>query len=234
MCSSLYMTSQGNHQAVACYQLPVLDEKCSWLRFLTWGTHRNLKSWGTVSASCTARTACQCWVMIKVCLDLWVHLLGTSFFEGFCFLPCSTKEKDFVSGKQLLTFAWHLNKTQTLAKFHFQLLKCGKIPHFLWSVPKPSELLLRTRLWEQSIPCACVCVCGAPLMTICVEQHQPHRHLGGSPKLRNFQEIIPAALLPNQPGTDMETESRFPVPPPQAFRQHGAYTGRHHTGWRGW
>lgn len=175
------MASQGNHWAGACYQLPVLDEKCSCWVFWHVGTHRNLKSWGTLSASCTAHTvSAGSWyrsALISGCIS-W----GTSFFEGFCFLPYSTKEKDFVSGKQLLTFAWHLSKIQTFVKFHtfskafhFQQLKCGKIPHFLRSVPKPSQLLFRTRLWEHR-----VFVCGIP--SICTEQHQPPRHLGGSPR----------------------------------------------------
>lgn len=88
-------------------------------------------------------------------------------------------------------------------------------------------------LGTERILCVCVCVyvCGAPSMTICMEQHQPHIHLGGSP-LPKAEELpaeaeLSAAFLSNQPGTDVETESRFPVPPQQAFRQHGAHTGTH-------
>lgn len=210
MCSSLYMASRGNHQAVACYQLPVLDEKCSWLSFLTWGTHRNLKSWGTVSASCTAHTVCQCWVMIKVCLDLWVHLLAPLSLKDSVSSPAPLKKRILCQGSNFwpLPDTWTRHKplqsfifsSWNVGRSHISFEVCPNLQSSFWGPGCGSRASL-VRV------CVCVCVCGAPLMTICVEQHQPHRHLGGSPKLRNFQGIIPAALLPNQPGTDMETES---------------------------
>lgn len=234
------MASQGNHGAGACYQLPVLDEKRSCWVFWHEGRHRNLKSWGTLSASCTAHAVCQCWVTVWVCLDLWVHLLGTSFFEGFCFLPYSTKEKDFVSGKQLLTFVWHLSKTQTFVKFHtlskafhFQQLKCGKIPHFLQSVPKPSQLLSRTRLWEHKASHVCVCLWrtfddhlhGAASQTPGWEPTPQSWGTSGESFLQlSFQTNL----------GQMEIESKFPAPPQRTCRQHGTYSGTHQAGWRGW
>lgn len=174
------MASQENHQAGVSYQLPVLDEK--WSRWVS-DLRVHIETW---------RAEALCQPPALPTLSVLGHGIGLPwslraspgdlFLWRILFPPCSTKEKDFVSGKQLLTFAWHLSKIQILVKFqtlskafHFQQLKRGKIPHFLQSVPKPSQLLFQTRLWEQRAPHVSVCLC---VMTICMEQHQPHRHLG--------------------------------------------------------
>lgn len=210
------MASQGNPWAGACYQLPVLGQKCScWVSWLRKGRTWKPEELRHSVSPCAAHTVSTgSWyrsALISGCIS-WGPLSLKD-----CFLPYSTKEKDFMSGKQLLTFAWHLSKIQTFVKFHTlrkafhsQQLKCEKILHFLWSVPQTLTAPFQDQaLGSQSIPCVCVSVgylwqpfawSSISLTDTWVGAH--------SPKLRSFWGIISAGLLPNQPGIDMETESQ--------------------------